>query len=75
MSTGLSYVSFGDGFSAAPDVTTGVTAFASYEEAYNYGDWMSRASIAHTTAVHVFIWTSGPNQNGFWYNGIWSTFD
>ena len=65
MSTGLTWVTFGP----YESVTDSVIVFNDYDEAYAYGDWLVRACDAHGgTFVRVFIYTSSPNQNGFWYD-------
>jgi len=44
--------------------------FSSYQEAYDYGDWYCRAIVewyAFPKDILVTIYTTGPNDNGWWY--------
>ncbi len=75
MSTGLTYVNIIDQFSSAPDVETGVTIFNSYAEAYDWADWYQRYRLSDGfPAVVITLWTSGPNQNGYFYIATGSVF-
>ena len=74
MSTGLTYVNITDTDSTNP-LASGTYVFSSYDEAMGFGDWYCRAIIGlYTTPqqVYVFIYTTGPNSNG-WWNGTIAT--
>ena len=68
MSTGLTYVTLIDIAGANPQSGNMVYAFASYSEAYSYGDWYTRLIglqlIGDGYCVGLF--TTGPNANGYW---------
>ena len=67
MSTGLTYVFISDESSVAVPLNGGTFVFSAYEEAYNHGEWLTR--IFGTGNVLIYsIYTTGPNQNGFWSN-------
>jgi hypothetical protein len=68
MSTGLTYVTIVDSNEANPQSGISLYSFASYSEAYEYGDWFTR--LVGLTLIGggyiVGIYTTGPNANGYW---------
>ena len=65
MSTGLTWVSFGN---YSGNVAESVIVFNDYSEAYSYGEWLVRVTNLYGgTVIRVYIYTSTPNNNGFWY--------
>ena len=71
MSTGLTYVTLFDNDGSLPVAPGGIQIFANYDEAFKYGEWTSNRYL---TAINVTIWTSGPNDNGVWYNGVFTVY-
>jgi hypothetical protein len=72
MSTGLTYWALMDYSASVPDVPTTPMIFQSYQEAFEYGDWYLRATSnigSYTTNIRVAIWTSSPNNNG-WFTFV-----
>jgi hypothetical protein len=72
MSTGLTYVTVLD-----PDAGQNPTGgagfiFSDYDEAYDYGRWLT---YIYPTGVVVAVYTTGPNQSGFWYNSVFNSQD
>lgn len=67
MSTGLTYVFISDESSEAVPLNGGTFIFSAYEEAYNHGEWLTRNFSSSNSIVYT-IYTTGPNQNGFWSN-------
>ena len=72
MSTGLTYVSMYDYTTGSPDQSWCVV-FNDYSEGKEFADWQSR--FATPSTVYVMIWTASPNQNGYYSNGSFSSFD
>lgn len=72
MSTGLTWVTIVDPASGSPDTQGSPVAFSLYDEAYAYGDWFIRYMYfslgADAFAIRVTLYTSGPGQNGEFYN-------
>lgn len=70
MSTGLTYVNVLDTNTAVSPTSEGFLVFQSYQEAYKWGEWYTRLIYTRLfgvpTAVYVTIYTTGPNQNGYW---------
>ncbi len=71
MSTGLTYVTLSDLFvSSVPELSSAVQVFSSYDEAYEYAEYLGKFNQYKETSF-VIIWTSGPSQNGFWSGDPW----
>ena len=64
MGTGLTYVSIYDSSVADPNVATVLTAFSSYDEAYEWGRWF--ILWVGSTQIKVLIKTYSPNDSGYW---------
>ena len=74
MSTGLTYVNITDTNTSSP-LANGTYTFSSYDEAMGFGEWYCRAIndlYGSSQEVYVFIYTTGPNNNG-WWNGTIAT--
>jgi hypothetical protein len=64
MSSGLTYAFIADTQEGLnPDGSVSFI-FSEYQEAYDYGSWL--VNIYPNGRLLVLLWTSGPNQNGFW---------
>jgi hypothetical protein len=67
MSSGLTYVLLTDASSASPDLATSPVVFYDYAEAQKFADWWIRILYARSyPEAEVGVWTSSPNQNGYW---------
>lgn len=70
MSTGLTYVNILDTNTSGSPSAQGSYVFQSYEEAYHWGEWYARliydGIYGAGNNVYVIIYTTGPNQNGYW---------
>ncbi len=71
MSTGLTWFSIvgNDGAASAPYADV-LIAFSDYSEAISYGDWWMRTynqTIGSPAEVKIFIYTTSPNDNGYYY--------
>lgn len=70
MSTGLTYVNIVDASTALEPQVNGTYVFNTYDEAKQFGEWYSRFLYTQVSGfapnVYVAIWTSGPNNNGYW---------
>ena len=68
MSTGLVYVAVIDRNGTEPQESLSPVVFNNYDEAYKYGELYIKLKSAtgFPDQVIVSIWTSGPNQNGYW---------
>lgn len=65
MSTGLTYAWLSDYDTAAVPISASPSwTFATYSEAYEFGEWQVR-NMSNDVVV-FWIWTSGPNDNGYW---------
>ncbi len=64
MSTGLTYVFISDASSSLQPHNGGTFIFNDYHEAYKHGEWLM--NFGADGVIEYTIWTSGPNQNGFW---------
>lgn len=71
MSTGLTWLyvaPFPD--ATEPQHGASIIQISDYNEAHNYGYWLVSALTNHGNEnVRVFIYTTSPNENGFWYYG------
>ena len=64
MSTGLTYVFIGDMDDEANPIGSASFIFSAYNEAYEYGSYL--VSLFPNLAMSVVIWTTSPNDNGYW---------
>ncbi len=72
MSTGLTYVTIADYLPVSPpELSPAVQVFNSYDEGYTYSQYLGNFDQIKNTSI-VVLWTSGPNQNGFWSGTPWS---
>ena len=82
MSTGLTWLTIIDNSNnTAPFSEVSIT-FSDYNEAYNYADWFMRAfnaGVSPPINISIFIYTSSPNNNGYYYWAggvpVWYVFD
>jgi len=70
MSTGLTYLWVCDDSSSTNPTGTASFIFNDYSEAYSYGEWLGTFGGIQSGYL-VFIWTAGPNQNGYWSSNPW----
>jgi hypothetical protein len=67
MSTGLTWLFILDVTAAVPDHTSGPIQFNDYNEARSYCEWFIRAwNDQHGNAPWIYVYTTSPNQDG-WY--------
>ena len=64
MSTGLTFVTIADNSGIASPFNGGTFIFNDYSEAYAHGEWLT--GIYNNLDILYTIWTSGPNQSGYW---------
>ena len=73
MSTGLTYITWADNSISSPETPPNVQVFQTYSEAYDFATYTSVNIYVYD--VRIWIWTSGPNQNGYMSNGIFNAID
>jgi len=75
MSTGLTYVVIIDEHPVqAPAGGVAIQVFASYDEAYALGEWLTDGT-PYSQNVLVSIITFSPSQSGYWFNGTFTPKD
>jgi hypothetical protein len=70
MSTGLTWITITEVYSASSPSVESIISFNDYDEAYSYCDWYLRAystGVSSDIRFQMLIYTSGPNLNGRMY--------
>ena len=69
MSTGLTWVVLVDQVGTNPQLGSSIIQFSDYNEAYKFGEWyvsVSFDAVTGTTEAMCLIYTSSPNNSGYW---------
>jgi len=71
MATGLTYLWACDDNTSTNPTGPASFVFNDYDEAYKYAQWLGIFAGIQNGYV-IFIWTSGPSQNGYFAGTPWT---